>query len=39
MVRLRIGDNSAGRAMTHEWDADHYLRFADARTLPAMKLN
>jgi trans-aconitate 2-methyltransferase len=24
--------------MAHEWDADHYLRFADARTLPAMDL-
>jgi trans-aconitate methyltransferase len=22
----------------HEWDADHYLRFADARTLPAIDL-
>jgi trans-aconitate 2-methyltransferase len=24
--------------MTHEWDAGHYLRFADARTLPAVDL-
>jgi trans-aconitate 2-methyltransferase len=24
--------------MAHEWDADHYLRFADARTLPAIDL-
>lgn len=24
--------------MTHEWDAEHYLRFADARTLPAIDL-
>jgi trans-aconitate 2-methyltransferase len=24
--------------MAHEWDAGHYLRFADARTLPAMDL-
>jgi trans-aconitate 2-methyltransferase len=24
--------------MAHEWDAGHYLRFADARTLPAIDL-
>ena len=24
--------------MAHEWDAGHYLRFADARTLPAVDL-
>ena len=24
--------------MAHEWDADHYLRLADARTLPAIDL-
>jgi trans-aconitate 2-methyltransferase len=24
--------------MTHDWDAEHYLRFADARTLPALDL-
>jgi trans-aconitate 2-methyltransferase len=24
--------------MPHEWDAEHYLRFADARTLPAIDL-
>jgi trans-aconitate 2-methyltransferase len=24
--------------MAHEWDAEHYLRFADARTLPAIDL-
>jgi len=24
--------------MAHEWDAEHYLRFADARTLPAVDL-
>jgi len=30
MVRLRIRDNSAVGAMAHEWDADHYLRFAGA---------
>jgi trans-aconitate 2-methyltransferase len=24
--------------MAHAWDADHYLRFADARTLPAVDL-
>jgi len=24
--------------MAHQWDADHYLRFADARTLPAIDL-
>jgi trans-aconitate 2-methyltransferase len=24
--------------MAHEWDAEHYLRFADARTLPAIHL-
>jgi trans-aconitate 2-methyltransferase len=38
MVRRRIPDNSAGEAMAHEWDAGHYLRFADARTLPAVGL-
>src|SRR5580692_7127394 len=31
-------DNSASGAMAHEWDAGHYLRFADARTLPAIDL-
>ena len=24
--------------MAHEWDAEHYLRFSDARTLPAIDL-
>jgi trans-aconitate methyltransferase len=24
--------------MAHEWDAEHYLRYADARTLPAIDL-
>jgi trans-aconitate 2-methyltransferase len=24
--------------MAHDWDAEHYLRFADARTLPAVDL-
>src|SRR5262249_28588268 len=24
--------------MAHAWDAEHYLRFADARTLPAIDL-
>jgi trans-aconitate 2-methyltransferase len=24
--------------MAHAWDAEHYLRFADARTLPAVDL-
>jgi hypothetical protein len=24
--------------MAHAWDAEHYLRFADARTLPALDL-
>ena len=24
--------------MAHDWDAEHYLRFADARTLPAIDL-
>jgi trans-aconitate 2-methyltransferase len=24
--------------MAHEWDADHYLKFTDARTLPAIDL-
>ena len=24
--------------MAHQWDAEHYLRFADARTLPAIDL-
>jgi trans-aconitate 2-methyltransferase len=38
MLKLRFGDNSAGEAMAHEWDAGHYLRFADARTLPAVDL-
>jgi trans-aconitate 2-methyltransferase len=38
MVRRRIRDNSAGGAMAHEWDAGHYLRFANARTLPAVDL-
>jgi trans-aconitate 2-methyltransferase len=38
MVRLRIRDNSASRAMAHEWDAGHYARFLDARTLPAIDL-
>lgn len=38
MVRRPIRDNNAGVAMAHEWDAGHYLRFADARTLPAMDL-
>lgn len=34
----RIRDGNAGQAMPHEWDAEHYLRFADARTLPAVDL-
>jgi trans-aconitate 2-methyltransferase len=38
MVRRRIRDNSASRAMAHEWDAGHYARFLDARTLPAVDL-
>jgi hypothetical protein len=38
MARRRFGDNSASREMAHEWDAGHYLRFADARTLPAIDL-
>jgi trans-aconitate 2-methyltransferase len=33
-----MDDNSARDAMAHEWDAGHYLRFADARTLPATDL-
>jgi hypothetical protein len=31
-------DNSASGRMAHEWDAEHCLRFADARTLPAVDL-
>jgi trans-aconitate 2-methyltransferase len=38
MVKLRIRDNSASRAMAHGWDAGHYARFLDARTLPAVDL-
>src|ERR1700738_2807870 len=38
MVRLRIRDNSASGAMAHGWDARHYARFLDARTLPAVDL-
>ena len=38
MVGRRIRDNSAVGSMAHEWDAGHYLRFADARTLPAIDL-
>src|SRR5579864_3224681 len=38
MVRRRIRDNNASRAMAHEWDAGQYLRFTDARTLPAVDL-
>jgi trans-aconitate 2-methyltransferase len=38
MLTLRIHDNSADGTMAHEWDAGHYLRFADARTLPAIDL-
>src|SRR5215469_16803656 len=37
MVRRRR-DNSGGPPMAHAWDAEHYLRFADARTLPAIDL-
>ena len=28
----------AGQSMAHEWDATQYLRFSDARTLPAIDL-
>jgi trans-aconitate 2-methyltransferase len=28
----------AGESMAHEWDATQYLRFSDARTLPAIDL-
>jgi trans-aconitate 2-methyltransferase len=38
MLKLRFGDNSGSVAMAHAWDAEHYLRFADARTLPAIGL-
>jgi len=38
MVALRFGDNSESAVMAHAWDAEHYLRFSDARTLPAIDL-
>jgi trans-aconitate 2-methyltransferase len=38
MLKLRFGDNSGSAAMAHAWDAEHYLRFSDARTLPAIDL-
>jgi trans-aconitate 2-methyltransferase len=38
MVPLRFGDNSESTVMAHAWDAEHYLRFSDARTLPAIDL-
>jgi trans-aconitate 2-methyltransferase len=38
MLTLRFGDNSESGAMAHAWDAEHYLRFSDARTLPAIDL-
>jgi trans-aconitate 2-methyltransferase len=38
MLRRRFDDNNGSVTMTHAWDADHYLRFADARTLPAIDL-
>jgi trans-aconitate 2-methyltransferase len=38
MAQRRHRDNSEGAQMVHAWDAEHYLRFADARTLPAVDL-
>src|SRR4029077_6804493 len=37
-IRDNARDNSPSRVMAHDWDAGHYLRFADARTLPAIDL-
>src|SRR4029077_18119705 len=37
-IRDNARDNSPSRVMAHDWDAGHYLRFADARTLPAVDL-
>jgi trans-aconitate 2-methyltransferase len=38
MLKLRFGDNCGTAVMAHAWDAEHYLRFSDARTLPAIDL-